>query len=221
MSGRGRGRGRGGGTLSASRLMLKRTALEAGLDDRAVYDITRPPLFPDFTWHSSGRMWTDETEGTKELQVTKRSSSQVYMISKQRELSSKFQESPHYVSPSQQVDIERYNKRSRDKPADTVVIESIQYSLAHDPRYVPPELLDTAIGRSSASPKQRKTLNVHKLEELEQRERERIASQNEQEDEFEEGLMDDPEEEEAEDYTMNYYESEDESDGDDGGEATF
>ena len=68
MSGRG-GRGRGGrggrgrgasAAATASRELMQRSAAEAGLDDRHVKvltDITHPPLFPDFLWHSQGGHW--------------------------------------------------------------------------------------------------------------------------------------------------------------------
>ena len=67
--GGGGGRGRGGSnksTLSSSKELLKRSAFEAGLDDRHIKvlsDITRPPLFPDFLWKSTGHYW-DTTEDT-------------------------------------------------------------------------------------------------------------------------------------------------------------
>lgn len=56
MSGRGRGRGRA--PPSGARLLLQRSAKEAGLDEsnlRSLQDITKPQLFPDYEWHSSGR----------------------------------------------------------------------------------------------------------------------------------------------------------------------
>jgi hypothetical protein len=57
MSGRGRGRGRA--PPSGARLLLQRSAKEAGLDDgnlRGLQDITKPFLFPDYEWHSNGRI---------------------------------------------------------------------------------------------------------------------------------------------------------------------
>jgi hypothetical protein len=57
MSGRGRGRGRA--PPSGARLLLQRSAKEAGLDEgnlRGLQDITKPLLFPDYEWHSSGRI---------------------------------------------------------------------------------------------------------------------------------------------------------------------
>jgi hypothetical protein len=62
MSGKRGGRGGFGGAskLSVSKELLKRSAAEAGLDDRhlkVLSDITRPPLFPDFYWHSAGKYW--------------------------------------------------------------------------------------------------------------------------------------------------------------------
>lgn len=64
---RGRG-GRGGSSKnSISKELLKRSAAEAGLDDRHIKvltDITRPELFPDFLWHSNGQYWDNSTTAT-------------------------------------------------------------------------------------------------------------------------------------------------------------
>ena len=57
MSGRGRGRGRGRAPPSGARLLLQRSAKEAGLDEgnlRGLQDTTKPDLFPDYHWHSNG-----------------------------------------------------------------------------------------------------------------------------------------------------------------------
>ena len=59
MSGRGRGRGRGRAPPSGARLLLQRSAQEAGLDAgnlRSLQDITKPALFPDYEWHSNGHV---------------------------------------------------------------------------------------------------------------------------------------------------------------------
>lgn len=80
--GRGRGRGGrassggGGGSAAAmSKELLKRSAAEAGLDDRhlkVLSDITQPPLYPAFAWHSAGGYFEavpppTETTSTREL----------------------------------------------------------------------------------------------------------------------------------------------------------
>jgi hypothetical protein len=65
MGGRG-GRGGGGKPVSNARLLLQRSAHEAGLDDsnlRALHDITSTGLYTDLQWHSSGRgLWVPEEE---------------------------------------------------------------------------------------------------------------------------------------------------------------
>jgi len=72
MSGRGRGRGRGRGPVSGARLLLQRSAKEAGLDDgnlRGLQDITRPSLFPDYEWHSNGMQGHDLLDENPPLPV--------------------------------------------------------------------------------------------------------------------------------------------------------
>jgi hypothetical protein len=70
MGGRGGRGGRGGKPVSNARLLLQRSATEAGLDDsnlRALHDITSTGLYTDLQWHSSGRgLWipADEPEVT-------------------------------------------------------------------------------------------------------------------------------------------------------------
>jgi hypothetical protein len=66
MGGRGGRGGRGGKPVSNARLLLQRSAHEAGLDDsnlRALHDITSTGLYTDLQWHSSGRgLWVPEVE---------------------------------------------------------------------------------------------------------------------------------------------------------------
>jgi hypothetical protein len=65
MSGRGRDRRGGKAKVSVSREFLKRSAAEAGLDDRhlrVLTDITHPTLFGDFLWHSEGGYWDEQDE---------------------------------------------------------------------------------------------------------------------------------------------------------------
>jgi hypothetical protein len=133
----GGGRGRGGSksTLSSSKELLKRSANEAGLDDRHIKvlsDITRPPLFPDFLWKSSGHYWNEEEDAALKTQdllqqhpvktettTTPPSSttnkklpaSMISLIHKQRELTKRFQYSSYYIRPTTTVDIVRYSDR--------------------------------------------------------------------------------------------------------------
>jgi hypothetical protein len=70
MGGRGGRGGRGGKPVSNARLLLERSAAEAGLDSsnlRALHDIAHNGLYMDLQWHSSGRgLWipADEPEST-------------------------------------------------------------------------------------------------------------------------------------------------------------
>ena len=134
----GGGRGRGGSksTLSSSKELLKRSASEAGLDDRHIKvlsDITRPPLFPDFLWKSSGHYWNEEegdaalktqdllqqhpvkteTTTTPSLSASNKKlpASMISLIHKQRELTKRFQYSSYYIRPTTTVDIVRYADR--------------------------------------------------------------------------------------------------------------
>jgi hypothetical protein len=241
MSGRGRGRGRGA-PPSGARLLLQRSAQEAGLDAgnlRGLQEITKPLLFPDFEWHSSGQNGHDPTPAS--LQPAQSSSKRatapnIYLINKTREMHHRFQESPFYVRPSQEVDVVRYNKRPRPVEPDVHVAHSIGKTA--DPRYLPEELLpDKAIPLTATTslevgevgedgaPKRALTLEELAAEE----QRKKVSGQGDGEEGEENGEFSDTElveeegEEEVADYTTNYFASDDES-GDDGGggdEAVF
>jgi hypothetical protein len=115
---------------------MKRSASEAGLDDRHIKvlsDITRPPLFPDFLWKSTGHYWNEEdlatenkpqnptqlqpqqqpikTESSPSVAYPKQPASLISMINKQRELTKRFQNSSYYIRPNTIVDIVRYSDR--------------------------------------------------------------------------------------------------------------
>jgi hypothetical protein len=165
MSRRG-GRGGGSGNHSKSSVvskeLLKRSASEAGLDDRhlkILTDITRPPLFPDFLWHSNGKYWNEgeisidnqhahqQASTSTEPSTTKLPSSAVCMMNKQRELTMRMQSGPHYIRPPDVMDIVRYSDRKgANEPSlpDAFVLASTSRTnrkLATDTRYFPPELL--------------------------------------------------------------------------------
>jgi len=222
---RGRGgRGSRGGPPSQAKSLLKRSALEAGLDPNgnlsAIHEITRPPLYPDLTWHSSGKVWDDESERVDELVNTKRTASTVYLMNKQRELVERLQKSAHYVHPSQQIDVIRYGSKNRQVPVDVAVLESMGDNLAKDDRYIPNELLESRqLKVVLSSTKSNKS--SRNLDELEQREKSRRPAQPAEDEAVEYNNNDDEDDDEIEDYTTNYYASEEESDGADGGEATF
>jgi len=242
MSGRGRGRGRGGrAPPSGARLLLQRSAQEAGLDAgnlRSLQDITRPQLFPDFEWHSSGRQGHDSTpplsaalQPLQSAPSSKKAASQIYLINKSREITQRFQDSPFFVRPSQEVDVVRYNKRPRPLEPDAHVAEYIGKTA--DVNYLPDELLPEMVPRFTSmvkpgelaedgTPKRALTLEELAAEELKQRKK--TAAGGEEEDQGELSDTQDVEEEDEEevaDYTTNYYASDDESDGGDGDEAVF
>eukprot|EP00934_Nitzschia_sp_Nitz4_P009104 Nitzschia sp. Nitz4//scaffold53_size117307//30836//31516//NITZ4_003761-RA/size117307-processed-gene-0.6-mRNA-1//1//CDS//3329554178//9094//frame0 len=226
MSGRGRGRGRA--PPSGARLMLQKSAQEAGLDAgnlRNLQDITKPSLFPDFLWHSSGWQGHDpapptQTSANNSSSGNKRSSN-IYLINKSREIHHRLQNSPYYVRPSQEMDVARYGKRPRPLDPDSHVIEHI--GQAADPRYFPEELLRSKItladlGEDGTSSK------PTTLEELVAAEiKRRKALEDEGGEASDTPEAEDEEEEEVADYTQNYYASDDESGGGSGGgdEATF
>lgn len=240
MSGRGRGRGRAPPT--GARLLLQRSAQEAGLDAgnlRNLEDITKPKLFPDYEWHSSGRQGhepgdpANPTASTSALPSpntiahNKRSASTVYLINKSREMHHRFQNSPYYVRPTQEVDVVRYGKRPRPMEPDVAVLEHVGKTA--DPRYIPEELLQK-IGDNQLSMKEmaknnapKKTLEEMAAEELNRRQQAKDAAEEGDEDELSDSPeQEDDEEEEVADYTANHFSSDDESAGDVGGdEATF
>ena len=221
MSGRGRGRGRAPPT--GARLLLQKSAQEAGLDSsnlRNLQDLTKPSLYPDYEWHSSGKMGHEHPPSTAQ-----RSASTAYLITTSRNLQYRFQNSPFFVRPTQEVDVVRYGKRPRPLEPDDFVLEHM--GMAADSRYIPEELLPK---RGLTQQLSMKELNedAPKARTFEQLTQDHWdASQNAEtlaEDGVEEEDIDDihEEEEEVEDYNKNYYESEDDSDSGGGGEeATF
>ena len=246
MSGRGRGRGRG--SISQSKLLLKRSAQEAGLDnDRqmvSLQEIIRPSLFPDFHWHSSGRknlpsdqeasmVKIEEGEQSKktEVNIVKRPANHVAIIQKQRQMIEAFSKTAHQVRETKNVDVARYGKQTIATAPDQAVLlsmkasegESSQNKLATDERYFPAELLSTLKQLQSARRAQnpeKKTLTAL----LEDEEDNVILSDNEDDEEEDDEDLPAPEELEAddiEDYTTNYYNTDDESDGAGDAEATF
>lgn len=247
MSKRG-GRGGGAPKLSVSKELLKRSAAEAGLDDRhlkVLTDITRPPLFPDFLWLSTGKYWDPDdkpTQQTTELVTTKRPAGTISLMNKQRELTARMQAGPHYVRPTAVIDVVRYSSRSNNKlhmAPDAIVTESMgktNTKLATDSRYFPAELLHPQKTKAVDAVVVRKATAITdavvvKLEELASKESSTVGGgtaasaagglQGDDDDGLPAELP--PEEEEdGEDYTTNYYNTDDDegSDGDDG-EPTF
>lgn len=238
MSGRGRGRGRGrGAPPSGARLLLQRSAQEAGLDAgnlRSLQDITKPQLFPDFEWHSSGHEGFEPPSTPSALPSSQSASSakraaasNIYLINKSREIHHRFQDSPFYVRPSQEVDVVRYNKRPRPLEPDAHLAEHIGKTA--DPKYLPEELLPNKVAASTLKiselgddglPKKAKTLEELAAEE----QRKKAAGEDaEEQGELSDTLdLEEEDEEEVADYTTNYYASDDESDDGGGGdEAVF
>lgn len=264
--------------MSQSKLLLRRSAQEAGLDnDRemmSIQEIVRPSLYPDIMWQSSGNQkdavhptssnpfvkMEEESETpnqTQEIVIAKRPASVVSMIQKQRQLFEALNKSSHFVQQNPMTDVARYGQQTvRTAPDQNVLLsmsghqgitpinndeheseaeappvitsgslnhQKVYSKLATDERYFPAELLSTRkqleSAREARNP-QRKTLT----DLLEEEEKTQDTDDPLQEEDEEGGgeELEDLEEEEVEDYTTNYYDSEgDASDGDGDGEATF
>lgn len=226
MSGRGRGRGRAPPT--GARLLLQRSAQEAGLDAnnlRNLQDITKPKLYPDYEWHSTGHKW--DPEEPIEPPAAKRSASTIYLINKTRELHHRFEQSPYYVRPTIEYDVVRYGKRPRPVEPDISVLEHIPKMA--DPDFMPPELLQKTTTQLSmkelmataGAPAKSLTLEELAAQELKRRREAMEAAEEGNLSDIE--VEEDEEEDEVADYTANYYASDDDDGGDDGGgdEATF
>ena len=239
MSGRGRGRGRAPPT--GARLLLQRSAKEAGLDDgnlRNLQDITKPQLFPDYEWHSSGRKGHNLpgepiVQGSSALSATaetgselmaiakpKRSAKSIRLINKSREIHDRFQNSAYYVQLAQEADVIRHGKerQQQQRRADLLILK--QMSKTANPQYIPPELLrdedlDNVYG-SDHDTFRKRSLDDLAAEERADR-RKRRDEEGEDDGQFSDApeAMDEEEEEDA-DYGTNHYESGDESAG--GGE---
>lgn len=220
-------------------MYLKRSAKEAGLKDhKNLQDLTKPTaLYPSLTWHSNGNIWdpNDDEEDLAET-TTKRSSSVVYCIQKGRDVRSRMQAMYQVHASCQEQDVARY-RLGNEKNESVSNISSISAAAQRlGPAYVPQELLQTAARKqtpmsqekSGAFSKHDKNMpaNLNDLEEMERKRRIDAGEGEEEDTELDQSqdLQSDIEEEEAADYTMNYYESEgEESDaaGGDGGEPTF
>ncbi|KAL3939065.1 MAG: hypothetical protein SGBAC_006148 [Bacillariaceae sp.] len=226
MSGRGRGRGRGrGAPPSGARLLLQRSAQEAGLGSsslKTIQDITKPALFPDYEWHSSGRQLNQPPIITNSRAEQQKAASMNFLIRKSRDIQHRFQNSPSFVRPTQEVDINRYGKRQRPMEPDVYFISQI--GRVADPLYFPPELFtkDMVFGGDDDGVATKKmTLEEMAQNELTQR---RQAAANKEEDgdgdaEMEDDLNNQEEdngEEEVDDYITNYYASDDEESADGG-----
>lgn len=239
--------GRGGGSsLSQSKEFLKRSAQEAGLDDRHIKllsDITRPAFYPDVLWRANGDGYWHENShdnhdsSTDGLITTKRSPSIMNTIQKQRELMNRFQKSYQYVRPDVMVDIERYSTlhdAAARLPPDVAVLQSLgrNRKLATDGRYFPTELIFPN-RRSSSNDTNKKKGTKNKrtkkissnLEDHDDNNHNDDNNNHEDSDDDEDDDPDNPldatigdeDEEEDVDYTTNYYDSDNNDDDDDAG----
>jgi hypothetical protein len=242
MSGRGRGRGRA--PPSGARLLLQRSAKEAGLDDgnlRSLQDITRPQLFPDYEWHSSGNkghmlpgdpdiepsstvaagvsaLSANSDNDVKPLTAvakTKRSASTIYLINKSREIHHRFQNSAFYVHPTQEADVIRHGKerQQQQQRADLLILK--QMGKTADPHCIPPELLrDEDLGNiygHDGGAFKKRSLDDLAAEERADRRKRR---ENDEEDEGQFSDAPDAMEEEEEEEDADYGTNHYESDGD-------
>lgn len=232
---------------SQARLLLQKSAAEAGVDERSAVSLMKPAHYPDMMWHSSGRYMTPEEEAAfrvaeaqnkphAALQFTKRTTGMTFLVRKQRQLLEYFQTSPQHIQHvPPHMDIARYhdigkNRRNPDRP-DRVVREALGKLANKD--HLPEELLGTSDSRKKSRKRRRNADGtLIDLDEFEKKERVGADGANEDSDDesddednlemFEDNLDEEEEEDDNQDYTTNYYESEDESDGGgDGGEPTF
>jgi hypothetical protein len=225
------GRGRGYTPPSGASLYLKRSAKEAGLDDRNLRDIAKPcALFPPLTWHSNGTIWNEEDDDDIPETTTKRTSQVVYMIQKGRDIRNRMQ--TLYQGPSQEQDVKRYRDKKQQEKVDVTSMSLTGVARRLGTSYVPQELLPVSSTASTklygasrekaaSAPKKAPGTNLQVLEEKEKTGGEENVEETLALDE----TYDQPseEEDEAADYTMNYYESEGEEGdgGGDEGEPTF
>jgi hypothetical protein len=216
------------------------------LDDgnlRNLQDITKPQLFPDYEWHSSGKQGhmlpgdpviqplSVESAGISALSAnsdndvkpltavakTKRSASTIYLINKSREVHHRFQNSAFYVHPTQEADVIRHGKerQQQQQRADLLILK--QMGKTADPHCIPPELLrDDDLGNiygHDGGAFKKRSLDDLAAEERADR---RKRKENEDEGQFSDApdAIEEEEEEEDVDYGTNHYESEgDESAG--------
>jgi len=226
--------------MSQSKLLLQRSAQEAGLDEQnAVLDLTRQRLYGEFTWHSSGRPQNEADalaalEGAAiPLQITKRSATTTNLVIKQRYFMEQFAASPFHVKVNQSVDVVRYSTREQQlqqsKEPDLLVLEAIGKKLANDERHIPTELGPKRTAAAEAAKKLRakkvRKNKAAKWDDLEKREKmgdlgegKTGEEEEEEEDDGEPIEAEDPGEEEGDDYIQDHYASDDEGGGADGGD---
>mmetsp|Transcript_7225 Transcript_7225/g.9366 ORF Transcript_7225/g.9366 Transcript_7225/m.9366 type:complete len:236 (-) Transcript_7225:253-960(-) len=235
MSGRGRGRGRGRGGYTpptGTQLFLQRSAQEMGLDTRnKMHNNARPLLYPDLLWHSNGTN-REAPEGggaeeTSTLTEPKRTTATKYLITKGREIHYRIQNSVFFVRPTLETDVVRFRgKRPRisHRSSDQAVLEKIR---SIGPAHIPEELMSLSLPMTKQE----------KFDAIQEKRRDaKLSLANLEKEESQGGengeMGDDPEEDmlalseeeeegEGEDYTMNYYESEEDSDAGGDAEPTF
>lgn len=160
--------------------------------------------------------------------VAKRSSQTLFLISKGREMHHRMQSSAFYVRPTKYVpDVIRYSDSTRPPPridASAVLSNCLggqKETVAG--RYVPEELISGQVlgPLSEQVTAGGKAVNLQSLEANEKMIQKGQTDNSDEDDERFGENIDNNEEDDGEDYVMNYYESDgDESDGGDN-EATF
>lgn len=194
------------------------------MDDRnlrSLQDLTRPSLFPDIMWHSSGRPWRNEEEA-KEIKQTKRSASSIYLIRKSREIHMQMQESVYFVRPQTEVDIVRYRKRPRtsELSCDRAILEHMGKNVANS-SHVPEELLQRRTKKTAKASAKTKSGDLS-IDDIAAKVKNEIEGEGEDDEQIVDQVEDEDEEDDGEDYVRDYYQSEDESaGGGDDGEPTF
>jgi len=245
MSGRGRGRGRGRGPPSASSEMLQRSAKEAGQSISQLLAARNRGIYQDIFLNSSGKKWdpdqdeqlTDENTKKKEMVTPKRSPATIYMIAKNREIHYRITNSPFNIKLESNIpDVLRYNQRDKlDNKKKNTLHSCFQgkYTKTSQGLLFPEEMVNIINPKSKRKYSKKSSnlsddpmlLGMVTEEDLmrgvvktEDDEGEKTNNAADGEEEF---LEPDGEEEDGDDYVMDYYASDNEDDSLGDNEATY
>lgn len=250
MSGRGRGRGRGRGPPSLSSEMLHNSAKESGMTiQQAMAARSRHGIYEDILLHSSGKKWDPEehekhAEDKKQIKMVEpqRTSATIYMIAKQRELHYRITNSPFHIKLGNHIpDVVRYNERDKIDAHKKNMLHSCfqgKYTKTSQGLLFPEELMNVVQPKSkhkkmkesyTNSSDDSALLGIITEEDLMKGitqkgdyDEDGVEKKNNADGDAEEVEWDDGgEEEEGEDYIMDYYASENEDDSLGEHEATY
>lgn len=243
----GRGGRRKSYAPSVSKQLLKRSAQDAGLDEKALEQWTTASsaptneIFPDLLWESHFRYFrtsnqfgdesiSQEPPGVSEdPPAAEYTAKNIFLSNKATELRTRFQQSPYYIKgPVDTMEVKQMASYNDDDKAQITgqgppPIERLRCFLGRDlTELLPLELFThstVAQGGQKRSSSANKARAARTLDELAKHEDSKSTNRHEGEDDI--PVYDHIDDDEAAvDYTTNYYASEDESDGE-GNEPTF